>query len=98
MLLWSIWRRRNLKLWEEKIEEVAQVIFRASSAMDEWKLANKFHGDPLPSQESKNIWVSPPHGWLKCNIDAAFFKEQNLTSFGCCLRDEDGTFILAKTG
>lgn len=97
MLLWSLWRKRNLKIWEDKSEEVSQVIFRASSALDEWKLARSSLEDLAPPFISHVAWETPL-GWLKCNVDAAFFKGQTLTSFGCCLRDEQGTFVLAKTG
>ncbi|MCI04184.1 cytochrome P450, partial [Trifolium medium] len=33
----------------------------------------------------------------KCNVDAAFHKEQNRSSFGWCLRDDEGRFVKAET-
>jgi ribonuclease HI len=34
---------------------------------------------------------------MKCNIDASFSESLNRTGIGMCIRDADGTFVLAKT-
>lgn len=34
---------------------------------------------------------------LKCNIDDAFFKEENVTSSAMCIRDDQGQFMLARS-
>jgi hypothetical protein len=34
---------------------------------------------------------------LKCNIDASFSEFLNKTGIGICIRDAEGTFVLAKT-
>jgi len=36
-------------------------------------------------------------GIYKCNIDAAFSSHVNRTGIGICVRDAEGTFVLAKT-
>jgi len=33
----------------------------------------------------------------KCNIDAVFSSSLNRTSIGICIRESDGSFVLAKT-
>ncbi|PNX68025.1 hypothetical protein L195_g055943, partial [Trifolium pratense] len=45
----------------------------------------------------KPIWTKPARGTLKCNIDAACYKEQNVYCIGACLRDEQGRFMQAFT-
>jgi len=40
--------------------------------------------------------VPPSSGRFKCNIDAAFSKTFQRTGIGVCLRDNHGTFVLAK--
>jgi hypothetical protein len=40
-------------------------------------------------------WQNPQHGWLKCNVDAAFQNEIEKTSAGWCIRDHLGQFVLA---
>lgn len=41
MMLWNIWRRRNLKLWDDIIEDHSQVIARTYHVLQEWSFANK---------------------------------------------------------
>jgi len=36
-------------------------------------------------------------GRYKCNIDAAFSNSLNRTDIGLCIRESDGSFVLAKT-
>lgn len=36
-------------------------------------------------------------GKLKCNIDVVFFKAENVTSCGMCVRNEHGCLQLART-
>ncbi|MCI04392.1 polynucleotidyl transferase ribonuclease H fold, partial [Trifolium medium] len=39
-ILWSVWKHRNLKLWQNESELCAQVVDRAKSLIDDWKKAN----------------------------------------------------------
>jgi len=39
MLLWSLWKRRNTKLWEGKLEDFKQVMARASEVLNSWLFA-----------------------------------------------------------
>lgn len=41
--------------------------------------------------------VSPSVGFHKCNVNAGFFQEQGLTTFGMCLTDYRCAFIKART-
>ena len=41
-------------------------------------------------------WQRLFRGRFKCNIDAAFLNELNITCLGMCVRDEGGVFGLAK--
>jgi ribonuclease HI len=42
------------------------------------------------------VWQKLSPGRYKCNIDAAFSSNFNRTGIGICIRDEEGTFVLAK--
>jgi len=35
-------------------------------------------------------------GRVKCNVDASFSANMNITGIRMCIRDEEGTFVLAK--
>jgi len=41
-------------------------------------------------------WQPPSTGRFKCNVDAAFSDQFQRTGIGICVRDESGTFVLAK--
>lgn len=39
-IFWSLWKHRNIKVWEDITETCATVVDRARSLTDEWHLAN----------------------------------------------------------
>lgn len=41
-------------------------------------------------------WQLPAQGCCKCNIDTAFPEQFQQTGIGICLRDDSGTFFLAR--
>jgi len=49
MLLWSLWKRRNLKIWEDITESCAAVIERAKVLLDDWEFANGLQTDVQPA-------------------------------------------------
>lgn len=54
--------------------------------------------DFVPWQQHGNsCWTKPNAGRYKCNIDASFSKHLNKVGLGMFIRDEHGTFVLAKT-
>jgi ribonuclease HI len=40
------------------------------------------------------LWQPPPRGKYKCNVDAGIHKDARKTSFGWCLRDDRGNFVV----
>ncbi|KAK2358306.1 hypothetical protein QL285_095501 [Trifolium repens] len=105
--LWSLWKRRNLQLWQDVSETVAQVIDRAFHLVEDWCTANSIRDPPqgISTADPNMItiaptaltWQHPQQGRLKCNIDASFSESLNRTGIGVCIRDAVGTFVLAKT-
>lgn len=98
-LLWSLWRLRNLKLWESKTESTFQVLERATRAKEDWWAARN-HNQRLASATSHLLhssWRKPPLRRLKCNMDVAFFNESNMTALGMCLRNDLVEFVMART-
>jgi ribonuclease HI len=113
-MLWSLWKHRNLKLWQGVNETEAQVIDRAFHLIDDWGSANidiqeqtlprapliglpRDNQDRASTSSSDTSWKRPQQGSLKCNIDASFSDSLNRTGVGMCIRDSEGTFVLAKT-
>lgn len=42
-------------------------------------------------------WKKPSFGYLKCNVDATIFNQDQQFGNGMCIRDHNGQFIQAKT-
>lgn len=105
-VLWSLWKHRNLKVWEDVTETSATVVERARHLVEDWQLANTPYicAPSLPhpqsaassSHDHRITWQPPGVGRYKCNIDAAFSSHVNRTGIGMCVRDAEGTFVLAK--
>jgi len=105
-VIWSIWKHRNLKVWEDATKTIATVVERARSVVEDWRLANApdllaSSSTQQPSQtpsshQHRTVWQPPVVGRYKCNIDATFSSHNNRTSIGICVRDAEGTFVLAK--
>jgi ribonuclease HI len=47
--------------------------------------------------ERSALWVKPPSGWVKVNVDAAIDKGAGRKGFGIILRDHNGRFLAAKS-
>jgi len=43
-LMWSLWKRRNLKLWQQKNETVTQAVERATHLLEDWRAAQIIRG------------------------------------------------------
>lgn len=99
MIIWSIWRRRNEKLWDGLDVTCSQVVHRASLFLSDWLQAKTISSSIFPSHHSADIsvWTHPPHGFYKNNIDATSFSESNLASFRMCIRDDHGVFVLGRS-
>jgi hypothetical protein len=46
--LWSLWKHRNLKLWQDVDETVAQVADRVHHLIEDWSSANSVTQDAAP--------------------------------------------------
>nr|KYP40901.1 hypothetical protein KK1_037727 [Cajanus cajan] len=83
VILWSIWRNRNDKVWSGTTTPPGIAVHKANQ--------------PPNSKTHVNTWTKPLPGLLKCNVDAAVFKEENIMGFDLCIRNADGSFIKAKS-
>ncbi|CAJ2658230.1 unnamed protein product [Trifolium pratense] len=43
----------------------------------------------------RHVWIKPPMGTLKCNIDAACYSDLNRFCVAACVRDARGRFVKA---
>ena len=106
-VIWSIWKHRNFRVWDDVIETSATVVDRAINMVANWQLANapdvlasRSNHQPTTastSQQHRITWQPPMAGRYKCNMDAAFSSHGNRTGIGICVRVAEGTFVLTKT-
>ncbi|MED6115348.1 hypothetical protein PIB30_089596, partial [Stylosanthes scabra] len=48
----------------------------------------------IPHTKSKQItWHAPPHGWIKCNVDARFLSNSGAGTSAVILRNHQGSII-----
>lgn len=76
MLLWSLWRKRNKKVWDNKLLSESKVIQQAGDMFyQDWMSAKDLSVTRGHEQHNhyRVQWVPPPTGALKCNLDASFF-------------------------
>ncbi|KAL6513680.1 hypothetical protein OROHE_019540 [Orobanche hederae] len=104
MMFWVIWKRRNEKLWEGVVRPVMLAVEGAKELLQQWQLARSSKANSQQHRTATNStcrqaerWQKPNCGELKCNLDAAIFREENKFGGGICVRDENGAFRGAKT-
>jgi len=83
-----------------------QVLQRATHLLEEWRATQDIRSrnnnhNTTPQVRNTSIeedrWKKPAPGRYKCNIDASFSTSLNRVGLGMCLKDDDGTFVLART-
>nr|ABN08838.1 Thioredoxin-like fold [Medicago truncatula] len=74
--LWSIWKHRNNKVWNNVTETSQAICDRASSLLSSWRNAQIIlHPIPQHSITLNDLkWVKPSPDRFKCNVDASFLK------------------------
>ncbi|PNX72911.1 replication protein A 70 kDa DNA-binding subunit [Trifolium pratense] len=99
MMLWVLWNNRNDWVWNNMSEPGTKLVDKARYLWADWFSITQVQQNQVPIEQHQQVihWQKPLQGWYKCNVDAVFHKEQNMTSFGWCLRDDVGRFIKAET-
>ena len=105
-IIWSLWKRRNLKLWQQQNETCMQVVERARHLLDDWTTAQEVRSHKATDNHAQLNSVihghvieltKPTYGRYKCNIDASFSDSLNMVGIDKCIRDDQGEFVMAKT-
>lgn len=88
VILWSIWKSRNTKLWDNVETHPAVAFSTSMQYFSEWKhaeLSSQAHTSPLYSTSGNNTtitWIPPQQNHLKCNLDASIFQKLNSLIWG----------------
>ncbi|GAU24016.1 hypothetical protein TSUD_328180 [Trifolium subterraneum] len=100
MLIWVIWNNRNNSLWNDSKEPGRSLGIKARLLWEEWNSVHQLQQQQQTTSQQQHIqsWQKPPVDWYTCNVDAGFNRNSNKTSFGWCVHDHLGEFVVAGTG
>ncbi|PRQ29705.1 putative RNA-directed DNA polymerase [Rosa chinensis] len=86
--LWGIWKERNNRVWDKKTMDVNQVVLLLSARLQEYQ---RHHGKGQGGGNRPVVpWKPPSAGWVKINVDGAFYKETCTGGIGVIIRDDMG--------
>jgi hypothetical protein len=76
-----------------------QICGRAEAFLSSWWNAQEMRRQGASSTVQNELvkWIKPSAGRLKCNTYASFSNSLNIVSFGACIRDASGNFVIART-
>ncbi|XP_074369140.1 uncharacterized protein LOC141710128 [Apium graveolens] len=100
LMCWSIWRRRNIWVWEKINQYVFGIKAAALNMLTEWR---KAHDQQLNSGNNTGTplairkWEKPQVSWVKINIDDALFEDIDCIGLGSVVRGSNGQFIMARS-
>ncbi|KAG5033819.1 hypothetical protein JHK85_009120 [Glycine max] len=86
MILWSIWKNRNEKVWNNLDISPATSISLSDQFYSEWSHARRKSNNipSLPAQQVHGTWEPPPLGYITCNV--AIFQDINAFGADLCIR------------
>ena len=99
VVLWAIWIQRNNQYWNGSHESAMRTVYLALEFLFDWisiqeGVTTVSQVIPFPVQQH---WKRPLPGFVKCNIDAAVFREEGKSSWGIVVRDSQGLFLHAAS-
>ncbi|XP_021746413.1 uncharacterized protein LOC110712260 [Chenopodium quinoa] len=96
-LLWFIWFRRNKWVFENVWDSDEALLLRHSRIVADFgEYSEKIYGDTSPPSEpvGRPVWVPPPLGSVKVNVDAAI-SEDGWVGLGAIARDDRGRVLFS---
>ncbi|XVF52726.1 hypothetical protein PTKIN_Ptkin05aG0041600 [Pterospermum kingtungense] len=103
MVIWSIWRQRNCKLWKNTLQTESRAVFFALEFLCGWLQAQERKKQVRSVDHSNshgNVvdpWEKPLIDVLKCNVDVAVFSASQTMGHGMLIRNDRGEFVATKS-
>eukprot|EP00257_Ricinus_communis_P027818 XP_025015232.1 uncharacterized protein LOC112536661 [Ricinus communis] len=100
VLIWCLWKQRNLCLWEGQLQQPAQTVFCALSFLCDWASACSLQRNGNEARVMLEVLTCcpPQPGFVKCNVDGAVFTASGRSGFGMVIRDSAGSFVMGADG
>lgn len=58
----------------------------------DWRRAQEVVARSSRYNSTIRLWIKPPAGWIKINVDTACNQRAGTVGLGCVIRDEYGSF------
>ncbi|KAL8493611.1 hypothetical protein ACS0TY_024697 [Phlomoides rotata] len=97
MIIWRLWKDRNCRVWADGITVPRVDVGLARKYYSDWV---ESRGLLVPSQKLQpacGAWHRPPMGYLKLNVDGAFYPDTREMGFGLVLFNSHGSHICIKS-
>ncbi|XP_062028495.1 uncharacterized protein LOC133744394 [Rosa rugosa] len=91
MIIWGLWRNRNAKLWENKMQTVTDIKLGCFTWLEDFQKASK----PALQTAMQTTKIWKPASALKLNVDGAYLEHRIKGGVGGILRDSMGHFTSA---
>lgn len=82
---------RNKWVWDRANGSAFGVIAVATNLLRDWREA-QILAVTACQETGARVWEKPATGWLKVNVDAAIFRDDNIRC-DAVIRDAQGTFM-----
>lgn len=82
MVLWSLWKNRNSKLWENSDSAPTFIVQSAKNSLNEWRYM-QHHKNQGQIVHHTVLWTKPPPPFLKCNAIARYSTTTRWQVMGC---------------
>jgi len=92
MVLWSLWKNSNSKLWENSDSAPTFIVQSAKDSLNEWRYM-QHHKNQGQQVHHTVQWTKPPPPFFKCNVDCALFNNNSTAGYGICIRNSTSQFI-----
>ncbi|XVF40656.1 hypothetical protein PTKIN_Ptkin01aG0131800 [Pterospermum kingtungense] len=99
MVMWRLWKAHNDKLWKISVLNASRVMYKAKDLLYDWLKAQQqiIHCTINVNSEVVDVWDALLVGFIKRNMDAAYFQTEKIVSFGMCLSNENGKIFACRT-
>ncbi|XP_024156107.1 uncharacterized protein LOC112164102 [Rosa chinensis] len=84
MVLWSLWKNRNGKLWNDTCQPAHVLMLSSLAWLDEFCKARQM--EKKPTVRAKTSWTLAPDGQWKLNVDGSFLPSLTHGGTGGVLR------------
>lgn len=94
-LCWSIWFSRNNFIFKGMEEDPQILVGRAKDVVESYKRIQVPKNQSTSKHQSSNqqVWLPPPDGWYKMNIDVAIKDQNQIVGLEVVVRDFKGKAV-----